>query len=188
MAMEAFREAFGKRTDVHLTIKAWNKSNIRVYSKGPGYSKSIVGLPHSYHNNITTVFDDMTEAQMVNLFHRNDALVYPGWGEGFGLIPLQALATGMPTICTGAWAPYERFLLPELTLSSRLVDSPWPSVHMGHMFEPSYSDVVDAYKQIDENYERMQGRSFRNSFAIHDEYDWTQLTKNSFERIVQKFG
>lgn len=188
MAMEAFREAFGNRDDVHLTIKAWNKSNIRVYSKGPGYSRSIVGLPHDRFSNITTIFNDMSEPEMVNLFHRHDALVYPGWGEGFGLIPLQALATGMPTICTEAWAPYSRFLLPELSISSRLVPSPWPTVHTGHMFEPSYNDVVDAYKRIDEDYERLQGLSFRNSFAIHKEYDWVQLTENAFERIVKKFS
>lgn len=183
MAMEAFRDAFGKRDDVHLTIKAWNRSNVRVMKKG-----SILGVPHQRYDNVTTVFDDFEEDQMVNLFHRHDALVYPGWGEGFGLIPLQALASGMPTICTEAWAPYNRFLLPELAISSRLVPSPWPKIHTGKMFEPSYQDVVDAYKQMDENYERLAGTAFRNSYKIHEEYDWVELTKNSFERIIQKFS
>lgn len=183
MAMEAFRAAFGDRDDVHLTIKAWGSSNVRVKKKD-----SIVGLPHTRYKNITTVYDDLPEADMVSLFHAQDVLVYPGWGEGFGLIPLQALATGMPTICVDAWAPYSRFLLPELSVSSRLVDSPWPNIHPGQMFEPDFESLVQAYKNMDAEYERMAGLSFRNSFQIHKDYDWLELTKNSFERIVENYS
>jgi glycosyltransferase involved in cell wall biosynthesis len=186
MAMEAFRDAFGDRDDVHLTIKAWNHSNVRVYDKRT--HKSIQGLPHEMYNNVTTVYNDMSEDEMVNLFRRHDALIYPGWGEGFGLIPLQALATGMPTICTEAWAPYNRFLLPELSVSSTLVDSPWPSVHTGKMFKPDFDDVVKAIRAVDDNYDRLAGRAYRNSFDVHREYDWVELTKNSFDRIVKKFS
>lgn len=184
MAMEAFRAAFGKRDDVHLTIKAWNRSNVRVKTT----HGSIVGLPQNVYDNITTIYNDMAEYEMVDMFHRHDALVYPGWGEGFGLIPLQALASGMPTICTEAWAPYSRFILPELSLSSQLVDSPWPQVHPGQMFKPSFDDLVDAYRAIDDNYERLAGRSFKNSFQTHKDYSWDELTKNSFARILEKFS
>lgn len=183
MAMEAFREAFGDRTDVHLTIKAWGSSHVRGM-KG----KHIVGTPHGRFKNITTISQDIPEHELITLFHSHQALVYPGWGEGFGLIPLQALASGMPTICTGAWAPYERFLLPELTLSSRLVDSPWPTIHPGKMFEPSYEELVAAYKYTDENFERVAGRAFRTSFDVHKAYDWNTLTENAFDRIVTRFS
>lgn len=182
MAMEAFRTAFGDRTDVHLTIKSWGASRVRVKKRG-----HIIGTPHGRYQNVTTITDDYDEADLVSIFHSHDALVYPGWGEGFGLIPLQGLATGMPTICTEAWAPYKRFLLPELSLSSRLVDSPWPQIHRGKMFEPSFDDLVAAYRAVDENYERMAGLSFRNSFQVHKDYDWVELTKNSFDRIVKRF-
>lgn len=180
MAYEAFRAAFGDREDVQLTIKAWGSSNVRVKKGG-----HIMGLPHSRHKNIKTIYEDYSEFDMINLFHSHDALVYPGWGEGFGLIPLQALASGMPTIVTEAWAPYKRFVLPELALSSRLVDSPWPQIHMGKMFEPSFDDLVNSYLWMDQNYDRAAGLSFRNSFQIHKEYDWVELTKNAFERIVK---
>jgi glycosyltransferase involved in cell wall biosynthesis len=185
MAFEAFREVFGDRKDVHLTIKAWNQSNVRVYSKP---SKSILGLPHEMYENITTIYNDMSDPEMVNLFRAHDVLIYPGWGEGFGLIPLQALATGMPTIVPTAWAPYARFVLPELDLDTTLVDSPWPAIHTGKMFRPDYEDLKEALRTADEDFDRLAGRAFRNSFDVHKEYDWLQLTKNAFAHIEEKFS
>lgn len=180
MTLDAFREAFGDRTDVHLTIKAFGRNNTRA----PGLERS----PQKAYKNVSLITREYSEEELVFLHHNHDALVYPGWGEGFGLIPIQALATGMPTICTGAWAPYSRFILPELTLSSKLVDSPWPQVHNGKMFEPSYDDLVKAFLSIDSNYDMLAGRSFKNSFNVVTEYDWIELTRNAFADIVEKFS
>jgi len=119
MAMEAFRDVFGDRKDVRLTIKAWRHSTIRVYDR----QKSIIGLPQDVYPNMKTIYNNLEGPEMVHLFHQHDVLVYPSMGEGFGFIPLQALATGMPTICTEVWAPYRRFLSPELALGSKLVPS-----------------------------------------------------------------
>jgi len=183
MAMEAFREVFGNRDDVHLTIKAFQRSAIRVMKNG-----SSLGTPQVLFKNVTTVYDEYTPEQMVNLFHHHDALVYPGYGEGFGLIPLQALATGMPTICTGAWAPYRQFLEPGLDLGSRMIDSPWPHIHTGKMFEPSYEDLKRSLESIDDNYETHAGRAYRTSFKVAEHYDWDRLTEEAFARIVTKYS
>lgn len=185
MAMEAFRDALGDRTDVHLTIKAWNRSSVRVFDRK---RESILGLPHEMYNNVTTVYNDYSEAEMVYLFHRHHALVYPSMGEGFGFIPLQALATAMPTICTEAWAPYKRFLEPELSLGSTLVDSRHQTMHPGQFYQPNYDDLVTAYRAVAANYDELAGRAYRNAFKIREEYDWCELTKNAFARIVKKFG
>ncbi len=183
MAMEAFIDVFGEREDVSLTIKAWNRSTVRVKKHG-----SIIGNPQVVYKNVKTVYDELTPEQMVSLFHHHDALIYPSWGEGFGLIPLQAMATGMPTICTEAWAPYKEFLEPALRLSSRLVDSPWPQTHMGKMFEPSYTDLIEAMKFVDREYERVAGLAYRTSFKVIEHYDWDNLTREAFDRIVTKLS
>lgn len=183
MAFEAFKDVFGDRKDVSLTIKAWNRSTIRVRKHG-----SILGNPHVVYKNVKTVYDEYTPEGMVGLFHHHDALIYPGWGEGFGLIPLQALATGMPTICTEAWAPYSQFLEPALALGSRLVDSPWPHIHTGKMFEPSYDELKEALRFVDREYERVSGLAFRRSYKVIEHYDWDRLTEQAFDRIVTKFS
>lgn len=184
MALDAFRDAFGDASDVHLTIKAWNKSNLRVFDR----QGSIIGLPHNVYNNVTSIYDNFSEEGMVNIFLTHHALVYPSMGEGFGLIPLQALATGMPTICTEVWAPYARFLEPQLSLSSTLVDSQWTGMHPGQMYKPSYDDLKAAYIYTKEHYDQLAGAAYRRAFDIRTGYDWDYLTNNVFAHIVERFG
>lgn len=183
MTFEAFKEVFGDREDVHLTIKAWNRSNVREYS-----GKNIVGLPHDHHANVTTIYNDFNTAEMVFMMHRHHALIYPSWGEGFGFIPLEAMATGLPTIAPGSWAPYHRFIQPELNLKSDLVQSPWPIEHPGKMFKPSYDDLLDKMRALDEDYDRLAGRAYRASFDIRKEYSWEHVTTQAWDRIVEKFS
>lgn len=183
MAMEAFRTVFGDREDVHLTIKAWNRSDIRVY----GNHKNILGSPQALYNNVSTVYDELEPDALVQFVKQHDVLIYPGWGEGFGLIPLQAMATGMPVICTEAWAPYKRFLIPNLSLGSELVKSPWPHIHTGRMFKPNLDDLHAALASVDENFDYYAATAYRYSFAIAEDYSWDRLTEDAFERIVRKF-
>lgn len=182
-AVEVFHEVFGNRTDVHLTIKAWIRSNIRIM-KGD----NIIGLPHTVYKNMTTIYEEINQNQMVQIYHDHDAMVYPSWGEGFGLIPLQALATGMPTICTEAWAPYANFLHPSLAIGSEIVESPWPNTHPGKMFKPSRDDLAKAYTALDENFDKLAGQAIKMSFYVRSYYDWDKLTLEAFSRIFKKFS
>lgn len=183
MAFQAFREVFGDSSEASLTIKSAGASTVREFDR----DGSIVALPDDYPN--ISIVDKMIEVEdLITLYQEHDCLVYPGWGEGFGLIPLQAIGTGMPTICTSAWAPYSRLLLPELSLSSKVVESPWPVIHPGQMFEPSYDDLVRAYKHVANNYDRVAGTAYKNSFIAHKEYDWDYLTERAFRHVVEKFS
>lgn len=185
MAVEAFRAAFGNRTDVHLTIKAHSYNTTRVFnSRG-----SIEGLPHNIYNNVSLITADYDiESQLVPLYHESDVVVYPSFGEGFGLIPLQAMGTGAVTICTEAWAPYKRFILPELRLSSSLGDSPWPDMHPGRVFWPDRDHLVELYRYAAENISTLRDQAYTNSFKVHNEYDWVKLTESAFDHIVKMFG
>lgn len=182
MAFDSFRNVFGDRDDVSLTIKAWNNSNIRIYKKG----NHIIGNPDLL-GNVNVIKEDFNRAAMVFLMHSHDVLVYPSWGEGFGFIPLEALATGMPVISPSAWAPYSRYLLPELALESTLVDSPWPNEHPGQMFQPTVEGLENAMVDAESDFNRLAGLAYRNSFAVHKDYDWQNVTKVAWERIEKKF-
>lgn len=183
MALDAFREAFGDRDDVHLTIKSHGSANVRNKDK----RGNIVGTVNSIPN-VTLLESNVQESELRQMYQDHHVMVYPGYGEGFGLIPLQALATGMPTICTGAWAPYNRFLLPEFTLGAELVDSPWKHMHPGKVFEPDFEQLVEAYLYADAEYDKAAGKAYRNGFKVHEEYDWDVLTKDAFAHIVEKFS
>jgi|LauGreDrversion4_2_1035121.scaffolds.fasta_scaffold69828_2 glycosyltransferase involved in cell wall biosynthesis len=191
MVLEAFMEVFGNDPSYRLTLKAHNQSTLRNHNK---YNKNnifnniynINDISNIY-NNISIITNEVTTSQLVGLFHTHHALLYPSYGEGFGFIPLQALATGMPTICTGEWAPYKNYLH-DLAVDSQYVDSPWHMMHPGLVVEPSYEDLKSKMIKVADDYETYSDKFFDQAKAVHEDYNWLQLTKNAFSRIEEKFS
>ena len=138
------------------------------------------------YSNITVITESMSDEELVKLYHDHDVLIYPSYGEGFGFIPFQALATGMPVICTDGWAHYNEYLGP-LKLRSELIDSPWP-VHQGKVFEPEYNHLVELMRDVSINYNGYAGYYFAQSTKIHEEYNWDRLTNKAFAHIFKKFS
>lgn len=181
MVVEVFAKLFGNNPDYHLTIKAHNNNTTRLYNEFGQFL-----TPDQAYSNITIITDEYTDSQLLNLYYKHHVMVYPTWGEGFGFIPLQALATGMPTISTYDWCHYKNYLGP-LKLRSRLVDSPWQTPHLGKMFEPNKKHLEDQMVEAAVNYKAYAGYYFAQSTKIHEEYNWLQLTKKAFEKINKKF-
>jgi glycosyltransferase involved in cell wall biosynthesis len=183
MVVDAFVKAFQHRNDVHLTIKAHGMNTTRIY-KG----EHIVGAPDVVHKNITVIRRALEEDELIKLYHEMDVMVYPSWGEGFGLIPFQGIATGMPTICTAAWATFKDELLPDLRLSSRLVKSPWQRLHPGKQYKPDEEHLVELLQYASLNIEPLAERACEMGKVVHERYNWLKLTEEAFEPIVKKFG
>jgi hypothetical protein len=170
--MRAFKAAFPKADDVSLTMKTinigWNMPPLGGIAVECGY---------------------MDLDNLVKMFHNHDVYVYPSWGEGFGLTPLQALATGMPTITVPAWAPYAKYLDENLSISSLLVQSPWRRTHHpGRMFKPKFDDIVDAMRYAYDNYDEVHTNALSRTKAIHTEYDWDLQTRTAFEKLASRLG
>lgn len=167
ITLDAFRAAFqGYRDDVELTLKMINE----------GWMVKKLGK-------VTVLNETLSVSDLISLYHQSHAFIYPSWGEGFGLNPLQAMATGMPTICTAGWAPYERFLDPDLALDSTLVDSPWPTLHPGKMFQPNFDDLVDKLRYVADNYETVQADAMPRAEAVKAEYCWDRKTYEAFSAL-----
>ena len=185
MVVDAFTNLFGNDRRYSLTLKVYKHNTTRIYNNY--IDKNILGLPNVLYNNIYIIDKDMTTEELVKLYHDHDVLIYPSYGEGFGFIPLQALATGMPTICTGDWADYERYLGP-LKLKSELTDSPWPFPHEGKVFEPNYQHLLELMRDVSINFNAYSGYYYAQSTKIHEDYNWNQLTNNAFSHIFKKFS
>lgn len=180
LVVDSFVKEFAGHDDVHLTVKCFSKMNTtRFY----GPDGMIMGPPDS-HPHITLDMRSLSTEELVQLYHSHDVLVYPSWGEGFGLIPLEALATGMPTICTEAWAPYKEFILP---LESRLADSPWPLIHTGKMFEPSEPHLRSLMREVYSNYDKYSDQFYSQVPEVNAKFDWLKLTENAFKHVAKKF-
>lgn len=180
MALDAFREAFGDREDVHLTIKAYLVNYIRVWSNG-----DVVHPEDAHYNNVTVINEMMHPHELTALYADHDVMVYPSYGEGFGFIPLQSLGTGMPTICTDEWAPYRNFLGP-LALKGRWDRSIW-ALHPGDVYYPKYDDLVGTLRFAAKEIDWLHTYYYKQAEAIHQAYNWTEKTAEAFDHIFKMF-
>jgi glycosyltransferase involved in cell wall biosynthesis len=142
---------------------------------------SIIKLPGiNYINELYTL------EQLVELFHNNHVFVYPSYGEGFGLNPLQALATGMPTITLPAWAPYAKYIHPKLAIPSNLQKTPWPLHHPGAMFKPDQDAVTEAVRYAYNNYEELVEWHVAQVPELVAEYSWDTITAKVFSDLENR--
>ena len=167
--LSSFIDIFGGNPNYHLTLKAY-----------PGVTFDMNRIPP----NVTIISKTITKEELVELHHQNDVMVYPSFGEGFGLIPLQALATGMPTISTSAWAPYRKYIGP-LSLSSSPTPTRWEEKHPGTMLQPSLPHLGHLMTDVAYNFEEYSDYYYNQAEQILDEYDWVRLTEDAFKHIVK---
>ena len=73
-------------------------------------------------------------------------------------------------------------------LKSDIIDSPWPYPHAGKVYEPNYRHLLEVMKDVAENFKAYSGYYYAQSTKIHEDYNWLQLTNNSFEHIFKKFS
>lgn len=121
--------------------------------------------------------------ELVALYHGVDAMVYPSWGEGFGLVPLQAMATGMPVLITRGWAPYEYLLDDDSLIDSELTESPWQAQHPGKMFKPNLDDFADKWLAMFNDYENYSKRAYDLTSRVSMDYSWLELTRQAFAHL-----
>lgn len=126
----------------------------------------------------------VTIEELVELYHGCHQFVYPSWGEGFGLTPLQAMATGMPVLITKGWAPYERFIPEDCLIKSELAMSPWQDHHPGMMFKPDEDDLKDKMLDMFKNRQKWSDYFFETAEAVQKEYDWDSLTYKAFAHLT----
>lgn len=177
MALNAFLAAFGNRTDVSLTFKAFKQSSVRIYN-----GESIIGTPDEWPG-MSLIRDDLPFGQLPAFFKQYDVLVYPSYGEGFGFIPLQAMATGMPVISSDTWPPYAHLMNKKLLVKTKFVTSPWQTMHPGNVLEPDFDHLVETYRYAADNITEISARAYQMAPAVWQEYDWDRITN----KVMREF-
>ena len=141
LALAAFYEEFKGDKSVRLIIKTRKGSPVEF-------------IPC---NNIEIIEDDYTAEQMSDLYASADCFIYPSRGEGFGLPPREAMATGLPVILT-RWSAlediaYERMAYP-LT-DYKLIPATYPKsqilgleANLGRWADPAKSELRARMREV----------------------------------------
>lgn len=66
-------------------------------------------IPLGEYPNVEVITGKVDQNKMMKIMARSDAFVFPSRGEGFGMTPLEAMATGLPTIVPNAHGISEYF-------------------------------------------------------------------------------
>jgi glycosyltransferase involved in cell wall biosynthesis len=181
LVVDAFTEQFGKDPKYQLILKTSGFNTTRIY----GPDGAILGSPDSKYPNILLINDKLTHEKMIGLYHLCNAMVYPTAGEGFGFIPLQALATGMPTISTWQWAEYKEFIT--IKLKSNLDESIHNELHPGLTYRVDKEELKKSMVDMVENYNVHKQNALKASPQIHKKYDWDVVSKDTIKRIKNIF-
>ena len=180
-AFDAFRAVFEDDPNkATLTIKSRDRSLIRWFDDR-NFVKDPATLP-----NVSINLKTLEEDELVRMFHDHDVLIYPSFGEGFGLIAHQFLATGGITICTAEWAPYKDYL-GDMALKSTYIQSPWRGEHEGMVCKPDQSHLESLVSLAYTDFEDQSKQFYRRSFEYHEEYDWLELTRKAFDPVTKLF-
>jgi glycosyltransferase involved in cell wall biosynthesis len=178
MVVDAFVSLYGNNPNYELVLKCSKLNTTRIFDEKSGHVR---GSPDAVYSNVRVIESFLSVEQMNGLYDLCDVFVYPSWGEGFGFNPLQAMAKGIPTICTAGWATYEKYIT--MPLRSKYWDSPWPTVHPGLLMKPNYNDLKFYMQDVVKDYEYYSAVAFKNSFMIHKDYNWEKVSKPAVERL-----
>jgi glycosyltransferase involved in cell wall biosynthesis len=186
LAIEAFKKAFGNSLDYEITLKYSHHEPTSV----DWFDPNILANHGTWEgSNVRHIKENMSLESLVNLFHFHDILIYPSEGEGFGLIPLQALATGMPVISSGLWCSYEKYLQGNV-IESRLGISDVVETYtrFGDVVLPNLDSMVHLMKNAVDNFEEQSNGFYNQIPEVVSEYSWQNKTNDAMDRLITRLG
>lgn len=172
-ALRAFREEFLPGEQVRL----WLKTRINFLDVGDQHS--VLADPR-----VRIIDSDYPREQMVQLYHEADCLLAPSRGEGSGLTPRDALATGLPVILHD-WSGLKELADPRYTWpvsTEALERAPLDNTSygegvtgggdIGYFGRPSISELRAAMREVFEDRQAAYKRGRAAAGWMRREWSW----------------
>lgn len=168
--LEAFAEEFPNESDIRLICK----------TSGMGWPFWDRGKD----KRIELQMGPVSHGEMIrNFYQRVDCFVFPTRGEGFGLTPLEAMATGMPAIVTGWSGPME-YMKPEvgwtidyaLAPAQVFTDKVYKE-ECGNWAEPSKADLRRLMRYAYTHRDEVRAKGAAAAKYVQDEWLWKDKIK-----------
>lgn len=175
--VDAFLDLFDKRDDVILLLKCNEVTETRYYDEYNNFQSA------KNHPQIKVVDYPISIEELVKIYNSSHCLVYPTNGEGFGLIPFQGIATGLPTIVTDATACRD-FASMSIPLDSHPM--PGTGIHLGDWVEPDLDDLRDKMMYVFENFDNVKEKTIQSARIIHSTQTWDDIGRQIIEILGEK--
>lgn len=153
MVVDAFKRTFGRNDDVRLVIKAMKTTEIQTTSKRIDIDTSV-----------------MTTAQMDKLYQKVHCMVYPSSGEGFGRIPIEAMASGLPVILT-PYSGMEVFSQYGIELDYTVGPTGDP-FNKGEWAHVDFDSLCEKMRYAYESYDTVAERAYQNAPLVRESFPY----------------
>lgn len=174
---DAFLDLFDGDNKYQLVLKCNGYTECRYWDGGNFKSAAD-------HPQVRIIPAELPIAEMYALYKRVNCLVYPTNGEGFGLIPFQGIATGLPTIATNGTALSDYM---HLSLPLNYTWTEGQGVHLGQWMEPSDTHLRELMTHVTENFEAEHERALKGAEWIHNNLTWDHVADHVIKLIGDKF-
>jgi glycosyltransferase involved in cell wall biosynthesis len=135
-----------------------------------------------YDKRVLLVDNFLPLEQYQKLYYKANALIYPSNGEGFGLIPYQAVATGMPTVTTNltGCADYSEHTIYwkhtwEEARSIATDGNLYLDEDLGEWLEPDYEVLPELLHDVYENYHQHRQNASHSARIIRASSSWDDI-------------
>lgn len=178
LVVSAFISLFGNKPDVRLVIK----------TTGGSIPKMIFPV-----DNIEVVDRYATPEEMFQYYYDADCFVFPSRGEGFGLPPLEAMATGLPTIFsnnTGMMEfadPTYNYPIPS-TMKSKAVRFPPEWGDVGNWWETDIKDLKNAMLSVYNNKEEAREKGKLASEWVKNNWGFDKTALRIVELVKKVYN
>lgn len=138
--------------------------------------------------NITIIDELYTNEQMRHLVESADAFVFPSRGEGFGMPPIEAMASGLPTIVSynTGMMDYtdEKWSYPVRTShKSPAVRFPKAWGNVGSWYEPDQQHLKEQMLYVYEHQDEAREKGKIASKYIHDNFNYDVVAEKAIKAI-----
>lgn len=180
LVIAGFRKAFGKDMKVKLIMKT-----VREFLPIP--------LPKQEYPNVEVIKGRYPTSKMLELLRQSDCFVFPSRGEGMGLTPLEALATGIPAIITvgSGMADYynDKYFIGLKDIKEvPAVYNVYKGEQVGNMVEASIDEIAEKMIWAYENKETVKQMGIKGSKWVRDNWGVDRTVKEFLPILDRIYG
>jgi glycosyltransferase involved in cell wall biosynthesis len=179
LAVDAFKKVFAQKKKYKMIVKSIGPPDARNIINGMNFGSL-------YNRTDFEIIDyEMTLEELNKLYERSHCLIYPTSGEGWGMIPFQAIGKGIPTICTNATSCTE-FAEMSVPLNYKMSSNNTYGIYRGGKWaEPDFDELCDKLYYVSSNYEEVKNKTLLSAKIIQEKYSWDSVSLEYKDRICQ---